>query len=209
MTADAPSAATTEPERAARSRQVPAISAALVVLALILGIIVAPGGPGGLVLQSFNNGNLALLVPAGWKNEGLVAPHGTSVSGWFNLANPADSETVQASEPAGGTPAERGRALARRLPQDASAVQSYTVTFPGGRPAWLLLYKLQGAPYAVFEFDVCTPAIAMTVTLSASSPGRLKTYEDGLPAGAAAICKGAAFSSPDRADLAIPLALPS
>ncbi len=211
MTGDAPSTTTQEPARAAQGRRVPLLSVAAVVIALIVGIIVASGGHRGLVVQTVDDGDLSLLVPAGWQSENLVAPHGSAVSGWFDVGNPTESEVVQASEPARGTPRGRARALARAKAHEAGYLQVYlgVVVFPGGRRAWEVLYSVDKAPFAVFEYDVCSPAIAMTVTLSASSFGSLKGNEAARPQDAFAICNGAAFTSPDRADLAIPLTLPS
>jgi hypothetical protein len=93
----------------------------------------------------------------------------------------------------------------------AGYAQSYLgqVTFAGGRRVWLLQYSLGGTYTAVFEFNACTPAIAVTVTLDATSASKLGDEENALPEGAEPVCNGAAFTSPDRADLAIPLHLPS
>ena len=78
-----------------------------------------------------------------------------------------------------------------------------------GRVVWLLQYSLGGTYTAVFEFDACTPAIAVTVTLDAPSSKALLSEENSLPEGAEPVCDGPAFTSPDRADLAIPLHFPS
>ena len=85
----------------------------------------------------------------------------------------------------------------------------YEVSWPGGRSAWEVLYTDRDVHTALFEFDACSPAIAMTVTLNASSSSRLFDMEHTLPQGAEPVCDGTAFTSPDRADVAIPLHLPA
>lgn len=181
----------------------------MVVIAFIVGVLVAPGGAGGLA--TYRDGNLVALAPAGWKDESLVAPYGTALDGWVDGSNPKDSETVQGTLPARLSPQARAGARAGALRHLKGYAQSYLgpLALPGGRQVWELQYALGGTDTAVFEFDACSPAIAMTVTLDASSPGRLKTEDDALPEGAEPVCDGPAFTSPDRADLALPLSLPS
>jgi hypothetical protein len=58
-------------------------------------------------------------------------------------------------------------------------------------------------------FDGCGRSIALTVTISATTGAHLDQLLLALPQGANAICTGPAFSGRDRADVAIPLALPS
>ncbi len=188
-----------------------ALTAVLVAGALVIGLVVAPGGAGGLALRSDSSSNLSLLVPVGWRSEDLVAPYGTALSGWFDTSDTHASETVRATLPAALTPRQRAQDLAARLHGRSAYVESYlgSVTLAGGRPAYVLEYTLDGYPMAVFEFDACHPAIAVTVTLSASSPGKLSAEQLALAQGAEPICDGPAFTSPDRADLAVPLTLPS
>lgn len=182
---------------------------ALVVIAFIVGVLVAPGGASGLA--TYRDENLVALAPGGWKDEVTVAPYGTALAGWLDVSNPKDSETVQATLPARLSAQARAAARARALSRLKGYRQSYLgpLSLPGGRQVWELQYALAGTDTAVFEFNACSPAIAMTVTLDASSPGRLKTEDDSLPQGAEPVCDGPAFTSPDRADLALPLSLPS
>jgi len=180
---------------------------AVAVIALVVGIVIAPGGPGGLVLRSYNDGNLWALAPAGWKKEALVTPYGSALASFVDEGKAADSETVRASDPAGPSP--RARAVARAHQLGHVAYLLDTVAFGGGRLAWLLQYMLGGSYSAIVEFNACTPAIAMTVTLTASSESALARELDELPEGAEPVCDGPAFSALDRADLAIPLHLPS
>jgi hypothetical protein len=200
--------ATTPP--GARSRT--AFALAAIVVAFVVGFLVAPRGPGGMPLATYHDQDLWALVPAGWKDEGLVAPYGTAKAGWFDLSNPQDSETVQATLPAGPTPQARASARAAQLRGLKGYAQSYLGPLshlPGGRTAWLLQYELSGTYTAVFEFDACTPAIAMTVTVDSSSHTTLYKLDDDLAEGAEPVCDGPAFSATDRADIALPLTLPS
>jgi hypothetical protein len=186
-----------------------ALTGVLVVGALFLGMIVAPGH--GLALASYADENLSALVPNGWHDEQLVAPYGTAVLAWVDSGNPHASEEVQATASSHLTPEARARALALSLRHTAGYVQSYLgpVEFFGGRPAWELEYYIGHYPHATFEFDACSPAIAMTVTVSASGLIALNKEQLTLAQDAEPKCDGPAFTSPDRADLAIPLRLPT
>jgi hypothetical protein len=207
----AAAAGTAEQERkpSRRSRGLGATVLALV--AFLIGFFVAPRGPGGLVLASYHDQNLWALVPAGWKDEAAVAPFGTAKAAWFEISDPHDSETIQAALPAQLSPHARATARAAALRAVDGYVQGYLgpLTLAGGRQVWLLQYSLSGVDTAVFEFNACSPAIAMTVTADASSAGALATEEDAFAEGAEPVCDGPAFSNADRADLALPLALPS
>jgi hypothetical protein len=188
-----------------------AIALVAVAVAFVVGFVIAPRGPGGVVLDTDRGQNLWALVPAGWKDAGLVAPYGSELDRWFDLNDPSASETVLASRPARGAPRQRATARARQLRALKGYVQSYLgpVSFAGGRVVWLLQYSLSGTYTAVFEFNACAPATAVTVTLDAPSASHLSSEENTLPEGAEPVCDGDAFTSPDRADLAIPLHLPS
>jgi hypothetical protein len=185
------------------------LTAGLVVLALILGLLLAPGGPGGFAVTHYTDADLSLLVPAGWKDENLASPFGTAVSGWSAASGTHESEVVQATRPAGLSPQARVQQLERRLRLPAKSFYLGTVAFPGRGPVWALEYPLLGHAYAVFEFDACPIATAVTVTLRVSGNSVPADLQQTLAPGAEPICDGPAFTSPDRADLAIPLRLPS
>jgi len=182
------------------------VAAVGAVAGLALGLVIAPGGGGGVA--AYRSQNLWALVPSGWKDEDLVSQFGTARAGWFDLANPLDALTVRGTAPAGAMPQERALARARALGK-ATTSYVYRISWPGGRSAWEVLYELRGVHTALFEFDGCSPRIAMTVTLNASSSSKLSDMEQALPQGAAPVCDGTAFSSPDRADVAVPLRLPA
>ncbi|MGD0198558.1 MAG: hypothetical protein ABSC56_11730 [Solirubrobacteraceae bacterium] len=177
-----------------------------VLIGLVVGFLLAPSHRGGD--DTYRGQDLWALVPSGWKQEPLLAPYGTALDGWFDLNNPADSLAVRATAPAGAAPQARAFARAHGLGK-ATRSWVYHVQWPGGRSAWEVLYKEASVFTALFEFDACSPAIAMTVTIDASSQSSLANEEDTLPQGAEPVCDGAAFSSPDRADVAVPLTLPS
>jgi hypothetical protein len=182
------------------------VAAVGAVAGLALGVVIAPGGGGGLA--AYRSQNLWALVPSGWKDEDLVSQFGTARAGWFDISNPLDSLTVRGTAPAGAAPQARAVARARELGKSASGYV-YRISWPGGRSAWEVLYTLHGVHTALFEFDGCSPRIAMTVTLNASSLSKLSDMEQALPQGAAPVCDGSAFSSPDRADVGVPLHPPS
>lgn len=200
-----------EPQEPGRGSRRGIATIVLLAVAFIVGFIVAPGGPGGLALTSYHDQNLWALVPVGWKNEGLVAPFGTAKAGWVDTADPQDSETIQATLPAARAPQARASARADALRSVRGYEQGYLgqLTLAGGRQVWLLQYSLSGTDTAVFEFDACAPAIAMTVTVDASSAAALSREDDALAEGAEPVCDGPDFSDRDRADLALPLTLPS
>jgi hypothetical protein len=182
------------------------VAALGVALGVAIGLIFASGGGGGLA--TYRSPSLWALVPAGWKDLKRVAPYGTALASWVDLDNPANAISVRATAPAGASPRVRAFARARGL---GSATRSYVyeVSWPGGRSAWEVLYTDGDVHTALFEFDACSPAIAMTVTLNASSSSRLFDMEQTLPQSAEPVCDGTAFTSPDRADVAIPLHLPA
>ena len=185
------------------------LSGLAVVLALVIGVIVAPGGPGGFTLKHFTDSNLSLLVPVGWQDENLAAPFGTAVSGWSDPGGSHSSEIVQAQRPAGLAPQARAQLLVRHLHLAPKSYFLGTVAFPGRGPVWALEYSRLGHGYAIFEFNACPTLTAVTVTLTVSGSSVPADYQQTLAPAAEPICDGPAFTSPDRADLAIPLRPPS
>jgi hypothetical protein len=177
-----------------------------IAVGVMIGLIFASSGGGGLA--TYRSQDLWALVPAGWKDMNRVASYGTALASWVNLDDPADSVTVRATAPAGPSPERRAFARARALGSTTKSFV-YQVSWPGGRNAWEVLYTANRVHTALFEFNACSPAIAMTVTLDASSSSSLFDMEHTLPQGAEPVCDGTSFTSPDRADIAVPLHLPS
>ena len=200
-----------EREQPPRGGRGAAIAILAIIVAFVVGFLIAPRGQGGLVVKNDRDQNLWALVPTGWKDEGLVAPYGTALARWLVVSAPRARAPVLATRPAHAAPRLRAGARAAQLRPLRGYLQTYfgPVAFAGGRVVWLLQYSLGGTYTAVFEFDACTPAIAVTVTLDAPSSEALLSEEDSLPEGAEPVCDGPAFTSPDRADLAIPLHFPS
>jgi hypothetical protein len=196
--------------RALMSRAGVLLSVLLVAVAFVLGIVVAPGGPGGLPLSAYRDANVVTLVPDGWKDLNLVGAYGTSLVGWVDPGDATATETVQADRHAAASPQARIASLAATLHRRSGYSQAYlgTVALAGGRSLWSLWYRQNQISYAVFAFDACTPTIAMTVTLSAADSSGLDNEALAIPQGAEPVCDGAAFSKVDRADPAIPLHLP-
>jgi len=161
----------------------------------------------------YRSSNLAVLVPQGYKDQFLTAPHGTAIAGFASPAHTRDSVTVKAALPAKGTPAGRLQALARRLRNTPGVALSFlgvtSVVFPGGLRVPSLYFTYNGAAHAVFTFDACRHTIAVTVTLTAVKRRLLADLSAVVPQSANAVCDGPDFSVRDRADTAIPLALPS
>jgi hypothetical protein len=212
VSVDAEAESTEQPPAPARpalmSRRGATLAAGLVVLALVLGLLLAPGGPGGFALVHYTDSDLSLLVPSGWQDEDLTSPFGTAISGWSD-AGSHESEVVTATRPAGLSPQARVQQIERRLALPAKSFYLGTVAFPGRAPVWALLYAQLGHAYAIFAFDACPVATAVTVTLTVSGSSVPADLQQSLAPAAEPICDGPAFTSPDRADLAIPLALPS
>lgn len=160
----------------------------------------------------FRGSNLAALVPTGYEDLDLTAPHGSAAVGWADPNEPQDSETVQATLPASASPQAQLLALAAKLRNTPGVAISYrgpvNVVFPGGLVVPELEYTTHLGPTAVFAFDACSRTIAVTVTISDTSRPSLDSLSAVLPQSANALCIGPAFSNQDRADAAIPLALP-
>ena len=160
----------------------------------------------------FRGSNLAALVPTGYQDLYLTAPHGTALIGWADPNQPQDSETVQAVLPASTSPQARLLALAATLRNTPGVALSYrgpvNIIFPGGLVVPELEYTTHLGPTAVFSFDACTHTIAVTVTISDTSRPGLDSLSAVLPQAANALCNGPSFSNQDRADAAIPLTLP-
>lgn len=182
------------------------VAALGIAVGLMAGLIFAPRGGGGLA--TYRSQNLWALVPTGWKNTDLPSPYGTALASWVDLQNPANSIAIRARAPAHPSPEARAFARARALGSETKSYV-YEVQWPGGRTAWEVLYVDHKVHTALFEYDACSPAIAMTVTLNASGSSRLFDMEHTLPQGAEPVCDGSAFASPDRADVAVPLKLPA
>ncbi|MGD1049701.1 MAG: hypothetical protein ABR947_01360 [Solirubrobacteraceae bacterium] len=178
-----------------------------VAVAVLVTRAVVDAANSGLRYVPYRSNDLVMLVPDGWSDELLAGPHGTAVAGFVNPAAAADSETVRATLPAGGTPSSRAAALATRLRNTPGVAlgQIYAVTLPGGQPASELLYTGARVDYAVFEYDACNQRIGVTLTLSTNDIGLLNEFEDVLPESAYPICDGPDFSDRDRADTSVPL----
>jgi hypothetical protein len=161
----------------------------------------------------YRSSNIAVLVPQGYRDLFLAAPHGTAIAGFASSAHTRDTETVKAALPARGTPASRLAALARRLRDTPGVALSFlgvtSVVFPGGLRVPSLYFTYNGAANAVFTFDACRHTIAVTISLTAAKRRLLSDLSAVVPQSANAICDGPDFSAQDRADTAIPLALPS
>ena len=181
-----------------------------VAVAVFVTRAVVDAGNSGLRYVPYRSADLAALVPSGYRDLLLTGPHGTAIAGWGDPANALDIETVQATRPAVATPHVRTLRLATSLANKPGAARGYlgTVMFPGGQLAWELEYTLDHGTYAVFAFDACNQSIAMTVTISSSSERALGDLSLVLPENANPICDGPAFSNRDRADPAVPLAMP-
>ncbi len=160
---------------------------------------------------AYRGDSITALVPDGYQNLYLTAPHGTALAGFASGSQPLDTERVQATLPVRGTPSSRLAALAARLRNTRGAALGYRsgVLLPGGLRIPSLYYTYGGADYAVFAFDACNHTIAMTVTISTTTRSLLDEFSQVLPQSANAICDGPDFTPQDRADTSIPLALPS
>jgi hypothetical protein len=155
----------------------------------------------------YRSNDLAVLVPAGYQDQRLAAPHGTALAGFASPSHAADTEIVQATAPASGTPASRLVALARQLSNTPGVALGYSgaVLLPGGLTIPSLYYTQAHVDYGVFAFDACSHRIAITLTVSAGSRDQLDDLSRVLPQSVNAICDGADFTTQDRADTAIPL----
>jgi RNA polymerase subunit RPABC4/transcription elongation factor Spt4 len=179
-----------------------AVAAAVLVTHLVID---APSG--ALRYEPYRSASLVALVPSGYSDQLLAGPHGTAIAGFVNPTQAADSEQIEASTPAGGTPQARMLALAARLRNQAGVAEGSLghVVVPGDVDVWELEYTLAGVDHAVFAFDACSQTIGVTVTLSTDSVGLLDELSLVLPQGAAPICDGPDFSNRDRADTSVPL----
>jgi RNA polymerase subunit RPABC4/transcription elongation factor Spt4 len=180
-----------------------------VAVAVLVTRIVVDDSNSGLRYVPYRSSDLVALLPAGYNDQLLAGPHGTAVAGFVNPSQSADSELIQANKPTGGTPHTRAVALAAKLRETPGVALGslYSVALPGEGPgsAWELLYTLEGADYAVFEFDACTRTVGVTVTLSATDLALLDDFELVLPQAAQPICDGPDLSSRDRDDTSVPL----
>jgi hypothetical protein len=180
-----------------------------VAVAVFVTRLIVEASNGGTAFVAYRSADLVTLVPSGYADQLLAGPHGTAIAGFASPSQTADSVTIAATAPPGGSPHARILALAAKL-HDTPGVQLgliYAVALPGGTAgsAWEVLYQLAGADYAVFEYDACNRAIAVKLTLSAVSIGLLGELEQTVPQSAQPICDGPDFSSRDRADTSVPL----
>jgi RNA polymerase subunit RPABC4/transcription elongation factor Spt4 len=162
---------------------------------------------GGLRYGSYRSNDLTVMVPTGWSDQLLSAPHGTAIASFASSSTSADSETVSASEPVGASPNTRAHRLAAKLSGTPGVAlgQIFAVVLPGGEPASELLYTEPHVDYAVIEYDACDGRIGVALTLSASRLSLLDELEEALPQAAEPICDGPDFSDRDRADTSVPL----
>jgi RNA polymerase subunit RPABC4/transcription elongation factor Spt4 len=179
-------------------------------LAIFLTRLILESKKSGLEYTVYGSSNLAALIPAGYVDQALTAPHGTAVIGYADPGNPSNAVIISASQPDGGAPRARTLALSRRLANEPGVARGQLahILFPGGQTAWEQLYTLDKVAYAVIAFDSCSNRIGVTVTLSSPSLTLLGELEEALPRNAAPVCDGPNFSARDRADPAVPLSLP-
>jgi hypothetical protein len=158
----------------------------------------------------YRSDSLTTLVPAGYQNLYLSAPHGTALAGFESGGNADDTETVQATYPARSSPQSRMAALARKLLDTPGVALGYhsLVQLPGGQRIPTVYYTQARINYAVFASNVCSGKIAITMTLSTTTRGELDALSEVLPQSASAICDGPDFTLQDRANTSIPLSLP-
>jgi hypothetical protein len=158
----------------------------------------------------YRTDSLATLVPAGYQNLYLAAPHGTALAGFQSAGNPDDTETVQATYPAGASAQSRLATLANHLRNTPGVALGYhsLIRLPGGATIPSVYYTKAGLDYAVFAFNVCSNKIAITMTLSTVTTRVLDALSEVLPQSASAFCDGSDFTLQDRANPSIPLALP-
>lgn len=180
-----------------------------VAVAVLVTRAVIDAANGGLRYEPYRSADLAALVPAGYTDQLLAAPHGTAIASFVDASVPDDSETIRATAPAHGTLHSRAVALAASLHKQPGVAESslgpVADTLAGGETAWEVLYTLAGADYAVFELDACGQRVAVTVTLSANRLSVLDDLSEVLPQSAEPICDGPDFSDRDRADISVPL----
>lgn len=179
-------------------------------LAVFLTRLIVESKKSGLQYTVYASSNLAAVIPAGYVDQALAAPHGTAVIGYADPATPSNEVIISASTPDGGTPHERTLALSRRLANEPGVARGQLahILFPGGQDAWEQLYTLDKVAYAVIAFDSCSERIGITVTLSSPSLTLLGEFEEAVPRSAAPICDGPNFSARDRVDPAVPLTVP-
>jgi RNA polymerase subunit RPABC4/transcription elongation factor Spt4 len=158
----------------------------------------------------YRSDSLTTLVPAGYQNLYLSAPHGTALAGFASGGTVGDTETVQATYPAGGSAQSRLAALVKRLRDTRGVALGYhsLVQLPGGVSIPSIYYTQGRLDYAVFVFNVCSGKVAITMTLSTTTTRDLDALSQVLPQSASAICDGPDFTLQDRADPSIPLSLP-
>jgi hypothetical protein len=178
-----------------------------VAVAVLVTRAVVDAANSGLRYVPYRSSDLVMLVPDGYSDQLLAGPHGTAVAGFVDPSTAANSETVHATVPAGGSPNSRAVALEATLRNTPGVAlgQVYAVTLPGGQPASELIYTQAGADYAVFEYDACRGRIGVTLTMSANRLSLLDEFEDVLPQSTYPICDGPDFSDRDRADTSVPL----
>jgi RNA polymerase subunit RPABC4/transcription elongation factor Spt4 len=181
-----------------------------VAVAVFVTRAVVQAANSGLRYVSYRSADLTALVPSGYQDLLLASQHGTAIAGFAKPTDVTEMETVKAKLHASGSPRSRMLALAATLRNTVGVARGYLgpVTFPGGQIAWALEYTLDHTAWAVFTFDGCNRAIAVTVTLSSRSEHQLSALSLVLPESAKPICDGPAYSNRDRADPAVPLSLP-
>jgi RNA polymerase subunit RPABC4/transcription elongation factor Spt4 len=178
-------------------------------VALTREIVLSRGG--AVRFTSYRDANLSALVPWGYHDLNLASPHGSALAGWANPSDTDDNETVRATLGTNASPISRVAAQASALRNVRGAAVGFrgTIVLPGGLSVPVVEWTRYGNSHAMVAFVGCNRTIALTVMISATSRSRLDQLLQALPQGANAICTGPAFSGRDRADVAIPLALPS
>lgn len=172
---------------------------ALLVLAMVAALLLALGGSAGKNVKSASatreqalqllaangtttvsrvapglfalvtTGKLTTAVPAGWRATAQTAGDATRAE-FADPQHAASTLTIVAQKEASGSEHNRAVSARRAVSSKGDAVRSLgSVTFPGGRQAWLLSYSAAGVTHETYFFSACNNNDAMVVDVAATT----------------------------------------
>lgn len=125
---------------------------------------VAPG-----LFALVTTGKLTTAVPAGWRATAQTAGDATRAE-FADPQHAASTLTIVAQKEASGSEHDRAVAARKAVSSKGDAVRSLgSVTFPGGRQAWLLTYSAAGVTHETYFFSACNNDDAMVVDVAATT----------------------------------------
>ncbi len=178
-------------------RYLPALLGVLLAAGLVTFAVVMSGSPAAdpshRLFAVRRDAMLVTLVPQNWQGGRVPsAPHVTRET-FVDPDRTRYAMTIEMRRHAARSALNRARLTFARLGKHPTFVARafLRVIFPGGRGAWLIEYEAAGLPHALYLFSACSPALSISVDVSAPTRAELSGPLSELPAATGPRCGSA------------------